>query len=260
MKLIFQIFFLLVISTSAFSQAERIHIREGNEHYSIKDYIEAVNSYLEAVYLNDSSFIAHYNLGNGFYKQNNFRSAIHEFKIAANLPTTKFNYSQLHHNLGNAYFKKFFQNDTLIAELSNSINNMRSNKISIDNELLVDSLNKLSANLASEKDSILIASIESYKSALRLNSEDMATKYNLTIAKYIKKQEDQKKKDEENKKDEPKPSEYAKKIKAMADSLIKIHKFYDASEILSKGLKKDKTVKAYQQFINRVDSIVKIEE
>jgi Ca-activated chloride channel family protein len=95
-------------------------------------------------------------------------------------------------------------------------------------------------------------SAKAYKTSLKLNPKDADAKYNLMMAlSKIKKGEKGKPGEE--------PSEYAKKLKAKADELIKQNKFEEAYVLMENGSKADKTVKkAYGDFITKTKDIVDI--
>lgn len=94
-------------------------------------------------------------------------------------------------------------------------------------------------------------SAKAYKVSLKLNPKDADAKYNLMMAlSKIKKNGNSKPKDG--------PSEYAKRLKAKADELIKQNKFEEAYKLMSDGLKVDKTVKFYEDFIKKTKDIVDI--
>ncbi len=62
----------LLFCLSVFSQEDRTHIRKGNKLYEKENYVEAEQSYLRALEINNQSTKAEYNLGNALYKQNKF--------------------------------------------------------------------------------------------------------------------------------------------------------------------------------------------
>ena len=75
-----------------------------------------------------------------------------------------------------------------------------------------------------------------------------------------KKEDEQKKKDQQNKNQDQKqePSEYAKKLKAQADRLVELKQYRQAHELMAEGLKKDQTVSAYNDYINRLKIVAQI--
>lgn len=93
-----------------------------------------------------------------------------------------------------------------------------------------------------------------FKFALKSNPNNEEARYNYELLKKIlKKQENQ---NQQNKNKDIKPSEYAKKIKAQADALSKKNMFEEALQIIQQGLKKDKTVAAYNDYISKLNDVV----
>jgi len=107
-------------------------------------------------------------------------------------------------------------------------------------------------------------SIQSYIKSLELNPNDTDAKFNLELARAklkesADKQQQQKKNDNQDKKQEKiDPSEFAKKLKREADRLVKLRRYADAYGIMENGMKQDQTVKAYQDFISRLQEITGI--
>ena len=104
-------------------------------------------------------------------------------------------------------------------------------------------------------------SIEAYKKSLELNPNDKEAKYNLELARaklkeMAKKQKTQNK--QQNKQKPIEPSEFAKKLKAQAEKLVDQHKYQEAFQLMMNGLKKDRTVAAFQGFIKRIKDVVDI--
>ncbi|MCI4670663.1 MAG: tetratricopeptide repeat protein [Bacteroidia bacterium] len=95
-----------------------------------------------------------------------------------------------------------------------------------------------------------------FKDALKRNPSDMDTRYNLAYAlEQLKNNSDQNKDDD--KKD---PSEFAKKLKAQADELVKEKKYQAAFDLMQSGLKKDETVSYYNDFIGRLKEVSGVDE
>lgn len=93
--------------------------------------------------------------------------------------------------------------------------------------------------------------IEAYKKALRNNPRDNQTRYNLSLAKKL--QKEQKKHDP---KDLPKPSEFAKQIKRKADELSKKGAFSDAYQLMRDALLKDSTVRHFEDYIKKLNEVI----
>ncbi len=95
-----------------------------------------------------------------------------------------------------------------------------------------------------------------FKQAIKADPANAEARYNYEMLKKkldAKKKEEEKKnqdKNDQNKKQEP--SEFAKKLKEQADRLVAERKYGAAYNLMVDGLKKDKTVSTYQQFIDRI--------
>ena len=61
-----------------------VAIRRGEQFVEINDYANALREYQKALEVNRNSSLAHYRIGELFFKQNNFQSAANEFRSAIN--------------------------------------------------------------------------------------------------------------------------------------------------------------------------------
>jgi tetratricopeptide (TPR) repeat protein len=61
-----------------------VAIRRGEQFVAINDYANALREYQKALEVNRNSSLAHYRIGELFFKQNNFQSAANEFRAAIN--------------------------------------------------------------------------------------------------------------------------------------------------------------------------------
>lgn len=107
-------------------------------------------------------------------------------------------------------------------------------------------------------------SILAYKEALKLNPDDEDAKYNLEYVRARLKQradkQDRGQQQQQNQQPEKiEPSEYAKKLKARAESLVARREYAAALELMEEGLRKDETVAAYRDFIERLRAVVQID-
>jgi tetratricopeptide (TPR) repeat protein len=104
--------------------------------------------------------------------------------------------------------------------------------------------------------------LNNFKQAIKADPNNMDARYNYEMLKK-KLDVEQKKKEEEEKKKNNKntpPSEYAKKLKAQADKLAAQFLFRDAHNLMIEGLKKDTSVSHYQDFIDRLQTVVEIKQ
>jgi aminopeptidase N len=61
-----------------------VAIKRGEQFVEINDYANALREYQKAIEVNKNSSLAHYRIGQLFFRQNNFQSAANEFRAAIN--------------------------------------------------------------------------------------------------------------------------------------------------------------------------------
>jgi tetratricopeptide (TPR) repeat protein len=66
------------------SMRVQVAIRRGDQFVEIGDFANALKEYQKALDVNGNSSLAHYRIGEMFFKQNNFQSAANEFRSAIN--------------------------------------------------------------------------------------------------------------------------------------------------------------------------------
>jgi tetratricopeptide (TPR) repeat protein len=143
-------------------------IAEANKSYEIGDYKESIEKYNSANKLDTSNNISFFNAGNAAFMNDEFEEANNYYNEYLNQTVNDNEKAEALYNIGNSYFNDYKKN-----------NNQES----------------------------LTKSIESYKKSLRLNSKDTDTRYNLSHAMRIAKQQenqDQQNKDQQNKDQENK--------------------------------------------------------
>ncbi len=108
-------------------------------------------------------------------------------------------------------------------------------------------------------------SILAYTQALKLNPDDQDAKYNIEFVRRKLKdqpkdqqQQDQQQQDQDQEKIEP--SENAKRLKERAEMLVRQRKYTEAQQVMTDGMQMDETVRAFQDFIDRIKDIVDIAE
>ena len=101
-------------------------------------------------------------------------------------------------------------------------------------------------------------SLAHLKNSLKADPNNTQARYNYELLKKMM-QNDPSMKDQK-KDDELKPSEYAKKLKEQADLLVRNNRFTDAYSLMMDGLQVDKTVGAYNDFIQKLSDVVDVEE
>jgi len=104
--------------------------------------------------------------------------------------------------------------------------------------------------------------IDAYQKALELNPNDQDAKYNLELTRakikeMADKQQQQQQQQDQNK-EKIKPSEFAKKLKEQAEKLVLQRKYNEALQLLKDGLKKDPTIAAYNDFMQKTETVISI--
>lgn len=104
----------LVLPVLAFAQQSqeslqkeaRKLVREGNELYSQKKYVDAETSFKKALNKDPNYDIAKYNLGNALIEQGRTKEALEQYEMLAKTLKDKDVRAQLMHNIGNGYYKE----------------------------------------------------------------------------------------------------------------------------------------------------------
>ncbi|PZX14411.1 tetratricopeptide repeat protein [Breznakibacter xylanolyticus] len=95
---------ILIVSTQAFAQQERKHIRKGTSEYTEQKFLESEIEYRKALDKNPESFEAQYNIGASLYKQQKLDEAMKQFQTLAQTEKDPAKLAQIYHNMGNIYF------------------------------------------------------------------------------------------------------------------------------------------------------------
>jgi tetratricopeptide (TPR) repeat protein len=98
--------------------------------------------------------------------------------------------------------------------------------------------------------------IAAYKKVLRLNANNQLARENLEFLYTLLRQQEQQK-NEQNKQQEP--SEYAKQLKKEAEKLVANRQYKLAYQLMMNGMKKDPTVQAFADFIQRINDVATID-
>ncbi|MBP5582673.1 MAG: tetratricopeptide repeat protein [Bacteroidales bacterium] len=204
---------------SAVSQDDvRPLIEKGNSFYNKEDYRNAAVQYKHACQLDSLSFDAWYNFGNALCKMNKFILATEAYNKALKLTADKIQKANIYYNVGNIECEQKHY----------------------------------------EK------AINLYKQALLLNPKDEEIRYNLAFAQEEFRKEEEARKmlekmNEQLKNDEKKkPTKYAEDCLRKAQELVQQFKFEDAFKLMQEGVKKDKTVELYNDFIKKLEDIITI--
>lgn len=91
---------LAILSTTAYAQADRQHIRGGNRLYRAKQWAQAEVEYRKALASNAQNPQALYNLGCALMMQQKDSAAIVQYQKAAQAETNKLRRSRSFHNIG----------------------------------------------------------------------------------------------------------------------------------------------------------------
>lgn len=91
---------LTLCSATAFAQADRQYVREGNRHFRKGNYAEAEVSYRKALERNAQNPQALYNLGNALLAQQKDSAAVEQLEKAAKVETNPLRRSKAYHNMG----------------------------------------------------------------------------------------------------------------------------------------------------------------
>jgi tetratricopeptide (TPR) repeat protein len=175
---------------------------------------------------------------------NDYPAAIKQYKYLVD--SLGVNEDELLINLAHCYFN---QNDT-------------TNALTTYQRLLTSSNEILKSNayqqigVINNRKGRLEEALTNFKEAIKADPSNEDARYNYEM---VKKKLDQKRKQEqENKNQSPEPSAFAKQLKAKADKLVLEKRYQDAFNLMTDGLKKDKTVSFYQDFINRTKIVSEI--
>ena len=145
-------------------------------------------------------------------------------------------------NLGNSYFHK---NDTTNAfnfytkVLGSQEGNLRSRAYQ-------------QMGVINQQQNKLEEALGNFKNSLISDPTNADARYNYELLKRLLDQQQQQQKNDDN----IEPSEYAKRLKEQADKLAQNNQFEQALQIMQMGLKEDKTVSAYNQFITKLGEVV----
>ncbi len=96
---------ILCLTATAFGQAERKYIRQGNKEYKDEKFDESEILYRRSLEKDNESFAGEFNLGDALYKQEKYEDAARNFKKLSENEQDPVKLSNLYHNLGNSLLK-----------------------------------------------------------------------------------------------------------------------------------------------------------
>jgi tetratricopeptide (TPR) repeat protein len=97
-----------------------------------------------------------------------------------------------------------------------------------------------------------------FKTTLKTDPTNDEARYNYELLK--KKHQEQKEEEQKNNPNKQEPSEYAKRLKAQAEAMVRERKYGEAYQLMREGLKKDKTVSNFNDFIKRIKTVSDINQ
>ena len=101
------------------------------------------------------------------------------------------------------------------------------------------------------------SALEAYRQALLAQPDHQEAKFNY---EFIKRQMQEQEEDQEDSQERPKPSDYAKQLRAQAEALVAERQYRAAHNLMTEGLQTDPTVRAFEPFITRIGDVANIDE
>jgi len=98
-----------------------------------------------------------------------------------------------------------------------------------------------------------------FKRSLSLNPNDEDAKFNYELALQKQKENEQQQQQQQNQKP-PEPSAYAREMKKQAEALVDQQRYQEAYTLMQEALKTDRTVAAFNDFIQRINDIITINQ
>jgi tetratricopeptide (TPR) repeat protein len=151
-------------------------------------------------------------------------------------------------NLAHCYFN---QNDTASAMTAYQ-------KLITSSNKLLKSNAYQQLGVLNNRQNRLEEALTNFKESIKADPANEESRYNYEMVK--KKLEQKRKQEQNNKNQSPEPSEFAKQLKAKADKLVFEKRYTEAHTLMQDGLKKDRTVSFYQDFINRTKIVSDINQ
>lgn len=95
---------MLLFTLTTHAQTVRSYVKEGNRAYGKKQYVDAEVAYKKALEKNSQSDVAHYNLGNAYYKQQRYDEALQQYAQAAESFSSADERADAWFNIGNTLY------------------------------------------------------------------------------------------------------------------------------------------------------------
>ena len=100
--------------------------------------------------------------------------------------------------------------------------------------------------------------LEAYRQALLLQPDHDDAKFNYEfVARQMQEEQQEQEEDEQER---PEPSDYARQLKAQAETLVAQRQYRAAYDLMMEGLQADPTVRAFESFITRTGEVADINE
>ena len=179
------------------------------------------------------------------YQKGEFEAAISSFRMLTD--SLGVDEEPVLLNLANAYFQ---QNDTTNAAQYYS-------RVLGSEDTKLRSLAYQQMGIINRQQNKHKEALSDFKSSLRSNPQNEEARYNYEL---LKKMMDEQEQQQQNENDDIEPSEYAKRLKAQADNMVKQNLFDQAMSLMQKGLQEDETVAAYNSFISKLNDVVESKE
>lgn len=190
----------------------------------------------------------HGRTGNGFYDQGQYAEAERAYRegLHVHADTTGRVYASLQNNLGSALHRQERFADARVAF-------RRAARAASTTQGQVRAL--YNAATAAAALGNVAAALSDYKQVLRLDPSHDPARYNY---EYLKRNRAKETSGPQPRDVEPSP--YARELKKRADRLVDDQNYAAALEVMNEGLQNDSTVRAYREFMGRLDKIVRIAE
>lgn len=261
--LIYSLLLVAILGQISCKSRARKDVREGNKMYKEFKYNEALKFYASALVQDTELLQAQFNLSAALFKLNKFDSAVAILQRLVDNPIIdSLQKPMLQYNLSTTRLAWAVASKKQVSDLTGSISNMQATvneqmdiidkvKQSID----LDSMVVLQDSLEKNAMELIYKSINGYKLVLRVNPGDTLSRYNLAYAQLLipkQQYDDMKNKDKDQ---QETLTLFAKRLKGKVDSLVKNYVFDTAYHMMDKGVKKDTTVKTYNDYIKKLKDV-----
>jgi len=135
-------------------------------------------------------------------------------------------------------------------------------EISLSRQSVIASFGANQAGVLEGRESNYKEALSYFKTALLKNPDNEVARYNYELlSRWLEENEEEEKEQQDQENEEKlEPSNYAKRMKAQADSFLDQFRFKEALETMQKAMEIDETVRYYQGYINNLNDINEIDE